>query len=150
MHTYHVTSTYSVPLYLARCACLPVLAPASVCVPADAWSTVDFLVRRPCPCGRASLRPDRFRPIVVPAAVCSLPVRACVRPCSLPYPFPAPIMAHFIRLYGSFSWSACRVSAPPQTFLRSFSSRRYLFSCRPRGWVERLYIAMRDDLGAWR
>ena len=31
VHTYHVTSTYSVPLYLARSARLPVLAPASVC-----------------------------------------------------------------------------------------------------------------------
>ena len=34
---------------------------------------------------------------------------------------------------------------PPQTFLRSFSSRRYLFSCRPRGWVARLDVAIWAD-----
>lgn len=79
----HVAPIYSVPLYLlaalftaftcslslrpcvrarcARCLCgrVAVLAPvpAPVCAPADAWSTVDFFVRRPCPCGRAPSGP---------------------------------------------------------------------------------------------
>lgn len=62
-------------------------ARACVCAPADAWSTVDFLVRRPCAACLAC------------PCVCSLrspPVRgrACFR-CS--------------RLYGSFSRSARRV-----------------------------------------
>lgn len=31
---------------------------------------------------------------------------------------------------------------PPQTFLRSFSDSRYLFSCRPRRWMARLDVAI--------
>lgn len=31
---------------------------------------------------------------------------------------------------------------PPQTFSRSFSSRRYLFSCRPRRWMARLDVVI--------
>lgn len=56
------------------CACARLCSP--VCAPADAWSTVDFFVRRPCVACLACPR------------VCSLrspaPVPACSRACLLP------------------------------------------------------------------
>ena len=117
-----------------RCARLP----APVCASADAWSTVDFFVRRPC-----------VACLACPLSVCVW-ARACAWALSAYLPvacraFHSPIM-YILRRYDRL---ARRVSAPPQTFSRSFSSRRYLSRRRPRGWVARLYIAIRVDLGAW-
>ena len=108
----------------ARCAC--------PCAPADTWSTVDFFVRRPCAACLACPRACSLR---------SPPVRGCA--CSR-------CSRHFIRLYCRFSRRASARWACRKLFLRSFSSRRYLFSCRPRGWVARLDIAIWADLAVLR
>ena len=84
----------------------------------------------PCPCARAW------------ALSAYLPV-ACRA-------FYSPIMAHFIRLYCSFSRRASARWACRKLFLRSFSSRRYLSRRRPRGWVTRLDIAVWADLAVLR
>lgn len=67
----------------ARCARLP----APVCASADAWSTVDFFVRRPCVACLACPR------------VCSLRSPACVRPCSLRSPPVRGLLAPVVRAY---------------------------------------------------
>ena len=106
-HCTYIQCTCLLPRLLAALAvraavwpCSPPCAPVPVCAPADAWSTVDFFVRRPCPCGRApsgpiaSGRSSCLRPCLPARVACLLPLFAS---------FYSPIMAHFIRLYGSFS-----------------------------------------------
>ena len=114
-------------------------------------------------CGRRTsgrLLPAARRPCVA-APVCA-PVlarpRACVRPCVCAcvraWPRLLPLFASFyspiMYILRRYARPACRVSAPPQTFLRSFSGCRYLFSCRPRGWVARLDVAIWADLAVLR
>ena len=106
----------------ARCARLPVRE----CAPADAWSTVDFFVRRPC-------------------AACL----ACPRVCSLRSPpvrgrasvsFQSPII-YILRRYARPA-ALFAPLPPPQTFLSSFSDSRYLFRCRSRRWMARRDVAI--------
>lgn len=130
VHICRVASTYSVPMYLLAVLFTAFTCPLSLRRRAR-WRSLSVLLAALAPCAW-----PRFRPSV---SVLTSSSR------SLPYPFPAPIMAHFIRLYGSFSRPARRVSAPPQTFLRSFSDSRYLSRRRPRRWVARLDIAIWAD-----
>ena len=132
-----IAPIYSAPLYLL--ALLAVLAAACCSRPPDARRSCSLSVlfaalACPRPCGRACVR-----------------VRACAWALSAYLPvacraFYSPIM-YILRRYAR---PARRVSAPPQTFSRSFSSCRYLFSCRPQGWVTRLDIAVWADLAVLR
>lgn len=159
-----IAPIYSVPLHLARSAvhCVHLLAvPAvrSACLPALALlftssgpigssrSPSRAVRSAHCPCGRVAVL---AAPVLAPVRSRAR-VRACAWALSAYLPvacraFYSPIM-YILRRYDRL---ARRVSAPPQTFLRSFSSRRYLSRCRRWGWVARCVVAIRADLVALR
>lgn len=145
VYTYHVTSTYSVPAGSNARARVAVLAALAVCaaVPVCAcrYLVNGGLFSPPSLCGLPCLSAFRVR--------VGARVRACACALSAYFPvacraFYSPIM-YILRRYARL---ARRVSAPPQTFSRSFSSRRYLSRRRPRGRETRFYIAMRAVLWA--
>lgn len=110
----------------ARCARLPV----PVCASADAWSTVDFFVRRP-----------RVACLACPLSVCVGAVR-----------LPSSRLPCILFAYNVHSPPLCQACPPrfrpPQTFSRSFAGGRYLSRCRRCGRMTRLDVAIRGDLGA--
>ena len=125
-----IAPIYSVHLYLLALLAVAVVPPARsvpaarrarlpapVCASADAWSTVDFFVRRPC-----------VACLACPLSVCVwarvLAVLACSRACLLPcLPAPVPVCSRCSRLYCSFSRRALARCS-------TLSARRKLFRDR--------------------
>ena len=76
-------------------ACVRVRVCGRVCAPADAWSTVDFFVRRPCVACLACPLSVCVWARVLAVLACS---RACLLPC-LPAPVPACSRACLLPLF---------------------------------------------------
>lgn len=145
VYTCRTAPIYSVPPALAvraaawpsslrpdrfRLIVVPAPAPAPVCASADAWSTVDFFVRRP-----------RVACLACPLSVCVGAVR-----------LPSSRLPCILFAYNVHSPPLCQACPPrfrpPQTFSRSFAGGRYLSRCRRCGRMTRLDVAIRGDLGA--
>ena len=134
------------PCGRARCAVhllayvLAALACPRPCVrllmPGQRWTFLSavpvwpaLLARFPCACGRARAR------------VCVGAVR-----------LPSSRLPCILFAYNVHSPPLCKACPPrfrpPQTFSRSFAGGRYLSRCRRCGWMTRLDVAIRGDLGA--
>lgn len=155
VHICRVASTYSVPIYLLAVLFTALLDASHTCPLSlrrrARWRSLSVLLAAlavPAPVRPCALRPDRFRPIVVPApAPAPVCARAWPRLLPLVASFHSPIM-YILRRYARLARRVVRSAHSAANFFEIVFKLSISVRLSSAGWVTRLDIAVWADLGA--